>query len=69
MFGRIEDVTAEEIIDLFKPFWSSNEAEKRLEEIVIYNFRKFLNRVQRKFDFYFACYKVAAICRDPFAMV
>ncbi|XP_061195286.1 uncharacterized protein LOC133203526 [Saccostrea echinata] len=53
--------TAEEIHSFLKPTFSDKDEEKKKEEAIIYNFSRFLQRVERK--------KITTTCIDPFAEV
>ncbi|XP_078332486.1 uncharacterized protein LOC111101652 isoform X3 [Crassostrea virginica] len=53
--------TAEEVHSFLKPTFSEKEEEKNREEAIIYNFSRFLQKVERK--------KISTLCIDPFAEV
>lgn len=40
--------TAEEVHSFLKPIFSDKEEEKRKEEAIVYNFTRFLQKVERK---------------------
>jgi hypothetical protein len=39
---------ADKVIELFTPCYSAKKEERELEEVIIYNWTKFLKKVERK---------------------
>ena len=49
-----EDIhpTADEVASFFKPIFSEDADQKALEEVIIYNWHKFLNKIESEYNWY-----------------
>ena len=53
--------SAEKIGDYFRPTFSEKENEKALEEIIVYNLKKFFKNIERKYNQVLFCLKPLTI--------
>ncbi|XP_055955241.1 probable E3 ubiquitin-protein ligase HERC3 isoform X2 [Patella vulgata] len=47
LFLSIHETTYSDIIDMYQPSYSSDQEEKNIEEIIVYNLHQFLRKLQR----------------------